>query len=214
MQGGLTRRQILSIAPAAALAPALAAGNRGAVTVPVRLVVDGLVKWKPGEIDRFQSGLWGEAVRDLLRCGVRLETTRVTGEVARPPYREPVISGINQGSLNFVITSDIPVQWDGGRALCGVTTLYRGYHLCMVAFGHAHGHQLPFFSVNTCLHEVLHALMGDIFENRPRGAAGQAREARIDYHATCLWMFGGDAAVRSAAEKYTARLRAGQAAGS
>src|SRR6185436_19635253 len=94
-----------------------------------------------------------------------------------------------QGVINFVITDRLPTQWDNGRALSGVTTLYRGYHVCMIALNHAHCHELPFVSVNTCLHELLHVLLLDVFDPRPSGLPGHARELRIDFYATLLWLF-------------------------
>lgn len=182
-------------------------GDGATVTVPVHLVLDDQVQWRPDPMGRFQARLWAQTVRDLARCGVQLQTTVGAGSVQRSPYREPVITGLQRGVINLVLTTEIPVKWDGGRALCGVTTLYRGHHLCMVAINHAHGHQVPFFSVNTCLHEILHALLHDILEQRPEGVAGQAREIRVDYHATRLWLFHEDSAVREAARTYLDHLR-------
>jgi hypothetical protein len=118
-----------------------------------------------------------------------------------------VFIGLERGVINFIVTDHIPIEWDNGRALSGVTTLYRGYHLCMVALDHAHGHQVPFLSVNTCVHELLHALLHDIFEARPKGSLGKAREFRIDAYATRLWLFHDGAAIREAARSYVQRLR-------
>ena len=47
-------------------------------------------------------------------------------------------------------------------ALNGVTVLYRGFHLSMVGVNEAHGHQIPFSLVNTCVHELLHVFLFDI----------------------------------------------------
>jgi hypothetical protein len=77
----------------------------------------------------------------------------------------------------------------------------------MVALRHAHGNQIPFLSVNTCVHELLHALMGDIFEGRPTGVCGQAREFRVDCYATRLWLWHDGGAIRRAAKNYVERLR-------
>ena len=96
--------------------------------------------------------------------------------------------------------------WDHGLALGGVTTRYRGHHLCMVSVNWAHGHQLPLLSVNTVVHELLHALLHDIFENRPRGMMGHAREFRVDAYATRMWLFSDGAAVRETARAYRKRL--------
>ena len=74
--------------------------------------------------------------------------------------------------------------------------------MCMIALDHAHGNQIPMLSVNTCTHELLHALMLDVFEDRPAGFAGQAREFRIDWYATNLWLFHQGAAIRKSAGRY------------
>ena len=200
----MTRRKFLSVVPAAAVVAPI---SPTPLIVPVNQVVDGQAKWGSGEIGRFWSHIWPEAVRDLGRCGIRLQINVKAGEVWRPPGREPVVMGLDRGALNFVITDRIPMQWDNGRALSGVTTRYRGHHLCMVALKRAHSHQLPFLSVNTCLHELLHALLQDVFENRPKGLLGHAREFRVDLYATRLWLFRDGAAIRDAAQAYVERLR-------
>jgi len=194
----MTRRQFVAVT---------ALAYREEVVVPVRLVLDGKVKWRPEQIEWFRSVLWAQAVGELMRCGVRLQVSEGPGEVARPPERQPVISGLDLRALNFVLTNQIPMQWDGGRSLCGITTLYRGHHMCMVAYNRAHAHQIPFLSVNTCLHELLHALLNDIFEGRPNGVMGEMRETRVDLVATRLWLFGDGAAVRAGARAYLERLR-------
>lgn len=201
----MTRRQFLAIAPVAAIAAP--ARDDSELIVPVHQILDARVKWRPDQIHRFQSGLWAEAARDLLRCGIRLQTTLGTADMWRPPDREPEVQGLKPGLLNFVITHHIPMHWDNGRALRGVTTRYHGYHLCMIALNHAHGHQVPFVSVNTCLHELLHALLHDILEDRPKGLLGEMRELRIDFHATRLWLFNDGATIRKAARAYLDRMR-------
>ena len=99
------------------------------------------------------------------------------------------------------------MYWDNARSLAGVTTLYEGYHVCVIALSYAHGHQVPFVSVNTCVHELLHALLGDIFVSRPKWLESGAREFRIDWYATGLWLFRDGAAIRKSAQAYVARLR-------
>jgi hypothetical protein len=201
----MTRRRFLVMAPGAVV---VASGNsRGPLVAPVNLVMDSRAKLRPEQIRYFWSDLWPEAARDLGRCGIQLQGNSKSGEVWRPPYREPVLTGLDRGVINVVITDQIPVQWDNGRAVAGVTTRYRGRHLSMIALNHAHCHQLPLLSVNTCLHELLHLLMHDVFEGRPKGLAGQARELRIDMYATRLWLFRDGAAIRKAAEVYIERLR-------
>ncbi len=192
----MTRREFCSL-PVAAVAPGI---SRRELLVPIQLVLDSKAKLKPEQIGRFWSRLWPEALRDFGRCGIRLQCSRQTGEVGRPPGREPVISGLAAGAINVVITDQIPMEWDHGRALCGVATWYRGHRLCMIALSRAHGHEIPLLSVNTCVHELLHVLLGDIFERRPKGLASAVRELRIDWYATRLWLIGDGGAVRSVAE--------------
>jgi hypothetical protein len=192
----MNRREFL------AMSIAFARSASAPLTIPVRIVIDTKAQWTPKEIGRFWSVLWPEAVADFARGGIRLENANGTGQVERPPFRQPVISGLVPAALNLVVTDRIPTEWDNGRALAGVTVLYRGYHVCMVALAEAHGNQIPFLSVNTCVHEILHALMHDIFEARPGGIHGQARELRIDWYATELWLFHAGAGIREPARTY------------
>ena len=201
----MTRREFFSIAAAGVPGPA-----PRPLSVPIHHVLDRGAKWRPEQIGAFWSRLWPQAVHDFGSCGIRLETSLKTGDVWRPPGREPVISGLDPGVVNFVITDRIPMAWDQGLSLSGVTTRYRGRHLCMVALDHAHGHQIPLLSVNTCVHALLH----DIFERRPDGLLGEARELRIDWYATRLWLFHDGAAIRRDAQAYVERLRSAAGPGS
>jgi hypothetical protein len=66
-------------------------------------------------------------------------------------------------------------------------------------------------SVNTCVHELLHALMQDIFVSRPKWYQSDGREFRADSYATGLWLFHDGAAIRQSAQACLDRLRAGAA---
>lgn len=200
----MTRRDFCSLLPVSAAA---AASKQQLVAVPVRQLIDGAPQVTPGLLRYFWSTLWPETLRDFRSCGIRLDCTVKTVELERPQFREPYLTGLERGAINFVVTDRIPSEWDGGRALSGVTTTYRGYHLCMIALRRAHGHQVPFLSLNTCVHELLHVLMQDVFERRPPGLLGQARELRIDCYATRLWLFGDGGAIRQSAQHYLQRLR-------
>jgi hypothetical protein len=196
----LTRREFLAMIPLAT--------PQSPLIIPVNLVLDRQVKLRPEQLGYFWSSIWPQAVRDLESCGIDLQTSVRTAGVERPPGREPILTGLEPSVINFVITDQLPTEWDNGRALSGVTTLYRGHHLCMIALNRAHCHEIPFVSVNTCLHELLHVLLLDVFEDRPKGFRGQAREYRVDYHATLLWLFHDGAAIRNAAQIYVDRMRA------
>lgn len=199
----MTRRQFLPVALAG-----VARAPEAPLVVPVHQIVDQAVKWRPGRLPQFWSGIWRESLIEFGRCGIRIESTVSEGELERPRGRQPVITGLVPGALNVVLTDRIPIEWDRGLALSGVTTLYRGYHLCMIALNRAHGNQIPFLSTNTCVHEILHALLLDIFASRPRGAYGELREYRVDYYATCLWLLHQGSAVRKSAALYLQRFTA------
>jgi len=174
--------------------------------VPVRLIVDRVPKFSAARIQEFREHLWAEAVRELSGCGIRLDVTWTSGEVGRPAFREPTITALERRALNLVVTDRIPVEWDHSGTMCGVTTLYRGFHLSMVAVDHAHGNQIPLLSVNTCLHELLHALLLDIFAPSPSEWQRQTHELRVDWYATRLWLLGEGGDLRSSAVQYLKRL--------
>ena len=190
------------------LAAATGAASSAAVAVPLNLILDSRAKFWPPALHAFWSRIWPQAVRDFARGGIELRIRRSTGGIDRPPYREPVLSGLDAAALNVIITDQIPMSWDLGRALNGVATRYRGYHVCVIALARAHGHLVPFLSVNTCVHELLHVLVGDVLSDRPAGWRGHLRESRVDAYATRLWLFGDGAAIRDAARIYVEKLRA------
>ena len=140
--------------------------------------------------------------------GVELQTTDGPGEVGHTAADRPLFTGLRRGALNLVLTDSLPLYWDNARSLAGVTTLDRGYHLCLIALRYAHGDRVPFLSVNTCVHEILHALLLDIFLTRPSAYQAAEREYRIDWYATRLWLLHDGAAVRRSAQAYLDRLRA------
>ncbi|MDR3698251.1 MAG: hypothetical protein P4L56_01370 [Candidatus Sulfopaludibacter sp.] len=195
----MTRRQFLSFA-------AVPAVSRQPLRVALHIVTDAEVPWKPHQAEPFWRHIWPEAVSDFRHCGIAFDTSYTTARVQRPPWREPIVEGLERGAINLLLTNRVPMQWDQGRALCGVTLRYRGYHLCVIALDRAHGHQLPLLSVNTCTHELLHVLLLDIFEDGPAGLAGQAREFRIDWYATRLWLLHDGAAIRGMTRNYLDRV--------
>jgi hypothetical protein len=197
----MTRRHFISLASSGALSVPTP------LIVPIRQILDGRAHLKPGQLRGFRSNMWPEAVADFARCNITLQSTLNDGEVRRSPTGQPVFAGLERGIINFVITNRIPMEWDKARGLNGITTRYRGYHLCMIALDYAHPHRIPFLAVNTCVHELLHVLMLDIFEDRPRGYRGSMREFQIDSYATRLWLFHEGEPIRNAARTYLSRLR-------
>lgn len=198
-----TRRKFLSVAAAATVSYSLQAP----VSVPVHRIMDARARCTPQQLRHFWRSIWPEAVRDFQRSGIQLCPSDATGEIRRSAGDRPIFVGLRRGVINLVLTDQIPMHWDNGRALAGVTTLHEGYPLCMIALRYAHGHQIPFLSVNTCVHELLHALLQDIYFSRPKWHQTGERELRIDWWATRLWLLPDWAAMRKAAQLYLERLR-------
>ena len=174
--------------------------------------MDSRAQCPPEQLHHFWSSIWPEAVRDFSQGGITLQTSDGPGEVRRSPGDKPIFIGLRRGVINLVLTGHIPMKWDSARALAGVTTIFDGYHVCMVALRYAHGNQVPFLSVNTCVHEILHALLQDVFVSHPKWFQTGGREFRIDCYATGLWLFRDGAAIRKSAQAYLGRLHSGAAA--
>jgi hypothetical protein len=196
----MTRRDFVRISTAAASPPATP------LIVPIRRVMDKRAQCTPPQFQRFWQHIWPEAVRDFGRGGILLQTTDAAGEISHTAAGRPVFAGVEHGVLNLVLTDRIPMFWDNGRALAGVTTIVDRYTLCIIAIREAHGDQIPFLAVNTCVHELLHALMQDIFVSRPKWYQAQEREQRIDWYATRMWLFHDGREVRRSARTYLERI--------
>jgi hypothetical protein len=203
----MTRRDFICTAAVAAALPSSA----GQLVVPIHRITDSHTKPTPEQLRRFSSDLWPEAVRDYARGGIQLQVSDGPGEIRISPGDRPIPIGLVPGAINMVLTDHIPMYWDSARALPGVTTLYHGYHLCLIALRYAHGNQIPFLSVNTCVHELLHALLQDVFLTRPKWYQAGGREFRIDWYATRLWLFHDGAAIRESTRIYLDRLRSNSA---
>lgn len=199
----MTRRKLLLALP---MLRALAGNPAAPLVVPIHHLIDRSANLSKAHLDLYWRSIWPEAAKTFGACGIQLDSHPGDAKIERPPGREPVVHGIDFGVINLVVTSQVPMEWDNGRSLNGMTTLYRGRPLCLVALYHAHGNQFPLLSVNTCVHELLHALLEDIFERRPRGMQGEMREARVDSYATRMWLFHDGAAVRRAAAEYLQKL--------
>lgn len=204
----MTRRDFIGTAAAAAIR----SGAPPELRVPVHRIMDARARCNPDQLHRFWSSIWPEAVRDFGGGRIELQTSDGPGEVRRSPGGNPIFVGLRRGVINLVLTDHLPLYWDNGRALAGVTTLWDGYCVSMIAIPYAHGNQIPFLSVNTCVHEFLHALLQDIFVSRPKWYQSDGREFRSDWYATGLWLFHDGAAIRESAQACLDRLRSGAAA--
>lgn len=203
MKAQLTRRDFIWAAAAATVRPNTSARLR----VPIHRVTDTRARCTPQQFRRFWGTIWPEAVRMFQRDGIGLQTSDGSGEVKRTAGDRPVFIGLRHGVLNLVLTDHIPMYWDRGRALAGVTTIYDGYLVSVIALRYAHGNQVPYLSLNTCVHELLHAFLLDVFLNHARWYQAGGREFRVDWYATSLWLFHPDGTIRKSAETYLARMR-------
>lgn len=194
----MTRRQ---------LGLTLAAYPSAHVAIPIHRIVDRKAQFPAGVLQNFWSSIWPEAVRDFAHGGIDLRTTDGPGDISHTAADRPLFAGLRRGALNLVITDRLPLYWDNSRALAGATTLDRGYCLSLIALRFAHGNHVPFFSTNTVLHEILHALLLDIFISRPSAYQSVEREYRVDWYATQFWIFHNSGAVRQSARTFLARLR-------
>jgi hypothetical protein len=195
----LTRRALFAL-------PFAAAAAETVVAVPVRIVIDRRPKFTPDRL-RYWQAIWDQAWGDFARIGVRLNATVVEGEIKRSPGDRPIFEGLDRSALNVVVTDHIPMKWDQGLALRGVAFRYSGCDTILIALNYAVRHQVPFFSINTCEHEMLHVFLGDIFEKPPGGVKGQWREYRIEGYGSRMWLFHAAAYVKEGARKYAEHLR-------
>jgi len=177
------------------------------LVVPVHRVMDRRTQCTDEQFRSFWRRVWPEAVRVFDGGGVQLQCTDATGEIRRSPADNPIFVGLRPGVINLVLTDHIPLAWDKSRALAGVSTLHEGYAICSIALRYAHGNQIPFVSVNTCVHELLHALLLDIFLSPQKGLPTMEHEFRADWYATLLWLFHDGAGPRRSGEACLRRLR-------
>lgn len=189
---------------AASLLLALGARANGFIPLPVHVMTDSRAKLRTEERDRFRQVIWNEAYRDLGRVGIWLEGHESVGEMGRAPSGRPVFRGLQRGAINVVLTREIPMEWDRARRPAALATVYDGYHLILLAVPRSHGHQVPWLSVNTLVHELLHVLLGDILQPRPGGWSGEWRELRVDAAATRLWLLGQGSEITRLAARYRA----------
>jgi len=197
----MTRRDFVS---SAAVASAAGFAAPAPVTIPLHRVMNGRARCTPEQLRRFWWTIWPEAVRDFQNGGIRFDVTDANGEIKRSPGGRPIFTALRRGAINLIITDNVPLDYGG---LAGVTTIQGGYHLCVIALNGAHPNQVPYFSVNTCVHELLHLLLQDVYLTRPKWYQTGEREFRIDWLATRLWLFRDAGPIRKSAEAYLARLR-------
>jgi hypothetical protein len=176
------------------------------VEIPVLRIVD---RNAHANASGFISTIWKEAGQVFGRGGITLRVADGPGEVLQYPSGRPRFRCVDRSRINVVLTDRVPLDWDKGRSLAGVSALYEGFCICVISMNEAHGNQIPFLAVNTVVHELLHVLLEDVFRDRTSAFHGQSAEARVDLHATRLWLFGGDETVRESAKVCLERLAKG-----
>lgn len=188
------------------LASMLAAEAHAPVRVPVLRLRNKLAPCSEAEFGEFVGSVWREAEQEFRRCGVVLDVVERECEIRKYPSGRPLFTGLERGVVNVVLTGDVPLDWDNGRGLAGLSTIYEGCHLCLIAVHRAHGNRAPWLAVNTVVHELLHLFLGDVFVPRPGTWDTHTREASVDWHATRMWLLGRDATVGDAAREYVRKL--------
>ena len=176
--------------------------------VPVLCLTDKNAKSSASTIRQFRSAVWNEAVATFAKCGITLRLDQRSGEVRKHPSGGPRFIGLERGKVNIVLTDYVPADWDSGRFSAGVSTIEEGYHLCVISLYAAHGNRIPFLSVNSVVHELLHIFLQDIFVARGDMIHAYGRESRTDWYATRMWLLGEGTAVRDSTRQYLGRLAA------
>lgn len=184
------------------------------VQLPVLHLSDRHSHARPQQFRQFANTIWAEAEAALAKAGIILQTEQAVGEVLHYASGKPRLLGLRHGRINVMVTDLVPLQMDGARGLSGVATLYEGYDLCVVSLQRASGNRVPYFQVNTVVHELLHLLLQDVRQGPMAEWQRLRREYRADVIATRLWLSGigpgsGSAAfygLRHAAWQYARKL--------
>ena len=204
----MTRRRAMLRLGSAATACG-ATGGTSSLKLPVHRIVDSRAGSTSEQLHHFWWTMWPECVRLVSRCGIELATTDSPGEIKRSPASRPIFAGVRRGALNIVVTRQVPLGWARGRGIAGVTTIWQGHHVCLIALDHAHANRIPLLAVNTLVHEMLHAVLQDVFVIRPTATDIEKHELHVNWIATRLWLLGDAPGLRESAEDYLLRLTSG-----
>jgi hypothetical protein len=199
----ITRRALLG---SALFTPHLVHGAAAPVVVPVLRLLNKHIALSAADVRQFHATVWDEAAAAFRSCGVALRTVDRVGEIRRYPSGRPRFFGLEKTMLNVVLTDRIPLSWAQGRSLAGVTTVYEGHLVTVIALEDAYPNRLPFIAVNTVVHELLHVFRGDILVRRTGLFRGSDREAMVDWQATRLWLFEHAPEIRESAAILVQRL--------
>jgi hypothetical protein len=172
--------------PFAPLAAAAACRSKAPRILCVNFLLDSESIPAARHIRYFHDRIWREACEDLAKLGISVEMVTGRGCVHRPPDRAPVFEGLIRGAINIVLTRTVPMHWDRCRGMKGLAFRAGGYDVCLLALDHAHAFRFPYLATNSCLHELLHFLLGDVDAKKPGGLAGEWREFCVDALATHL----------------------------
>jgi hypothetical protein len=201
----MTRRKAIGATVVLAAGPA--SGATAHLEIPLVRITDKYARTNPAKRAQFLTEIWKEAEQVFARAGMSLRAVDRVGEILQYPSGRPRFRCLERGMINMVLADRAPLDWDKGRSLAGVSALYERFCICVISMNEAHGNQIPFISVSTVVHELLHVLLQDVFRDRTSVFHGQTSEARVDLHATRLWLFGSDETVRESAGVCLKRLR-------
>ena len=197
----MTRRDFIP----ALIAPAFAPASR-TLAIPLLVLTNKFHRTPAARIGQFRTDVWNESFRVFAQCGITLRPEYRECEIRQHPGGNPRFMGTEPNRLNFILTDRIPSDWDNGRDSPGVAAQYEGHHLCLIAMNTAHPNRVPYLSVNTIVHELLHMFLQDILIARGGMVQGYGRETRADWYATRMWLFHEGTAVRESAREYLSGL--------
>jgi hypothetical protein len=127
----------------------------------------------------FWECLLREAEHDLIHAGVRITSTVGQGWIERGDI-DAFFHGVQPEAINVYVTHWIPLCWDLGRGLCGLSGLAGATEVIVVSAENAHRHIVPYLATNTLAHEIGHVLRGDLRLRNPGGWEEQQRELSLD----------------------------------
>jgi len=200
----MTRRDLIQVAALWASTPDAPAPSP--LEIPLHRVTDKHARSTPEQRRNFFADVWHPAIRCFARGGITFRISDSEGEVLKHPSGRPSFRALQRGVINVVLTDRIPVDWDMGRSPGGASAIYEGFCVCVLSFEEAHGNQIPFLSVNTFVHELLHILLQDVFTSPTGTVNGVTHEGLVDLYATRLWLFGEGEALRHSARLALTRL--------
>jgi hypothetical protein len=137
------------------------------------------------DVDWFRNCLLPEALLDLTKAGVA-PIVRWGGGWIERKEADALFHGVVPKAVNVFVTPWVPLCWDKGMGLCGLSGIAAGTDTVIVSTANAHRHLVPYLATNTLLHEFGHVLRGDLHRKNTNGWGEQMDELAVDRTVTHL----------------------------